>query len=223
MRRVLVLLLGVAALTGIALYSQCAFAPITLALVDRGGAMTELGTLPGSAYSPRLSPDGRRVAFDTTDGSIWVADIANLATPRRVAPGRFPMWSADGGTLMFAGADGTGLFSQPADGSGTLALITREARAPEHWSAAAQVVSYLMLRGDDYDVWVYSLRDRSRRPLVAAAGSAQMGSRLSPDGRWLLYESDESGRFEIYLEPLPRTGSRTQVTQCRRPAWALDA
>jgi hypothetical protein len=107
--------LALAAGTGAAQQAPPTF---QLAWVDRQGTRTPIGTLPPGTFAPRLSPDGRRVAFDVYDGSVWIAEIANLGAPRRVATGRFPMWSPDGTRLLFAGVNGFQLFWQSSDGSG---------------------------------------------------------------------------------------------------------
>ena len=196
-----------------------------LTWVDRQGGMTRIGALPPGTFAPRLSPDGRRVAFDTFDAGVWVAELSNLAAPTRVATGRFPMWSPDGSRLLFAGANGFQLYWQAADGSGAAELLAETARAPESWSTAARLVSYITLTGAaDYDVWTFSPDDRSHRALLAVPTSAQMGSRFSPDGKWLAYQSNESGRYEIYVEPFPSTGARTQVSDAggERPVWTPD-
>ena len=202
-----------------------------LTWVDRQGAMTRIGALPPGTFAPRLSPDGRRVAFDTFDGSVWIADLANLAAARRFGAGRFPMWSPDGSRLLFAGPKGFQLFWQASDGSGAPELIADTARAPESWSAATRLVSYITLTGAaDYDVWTFSPEDRSQRALLATPTTAQMGSRFSPDGKWLAYQSNESGRYEIYVEPFPRTGARTPSHRraaasgrCGRPTGARSS
>jgi dipeptidyl aminopeptidase/acylaminoacyl peptidase len=198
-----------------------------LTWVDRQGAKTPIGRLPPGTFAPRVSPDGRSVAFDTGDGSIWIADLANLASPRRVATGRFPMWSPDGTRLVFAGVYGFQLYWQAADGSGEAERIADQpARAPESWSTALGLVSYITLTGtSDYDVWAFSPGDRSQRPLIAEPTSAQMSSRFSPDGRWLAYQSNETGRYEVYVEPFPRSGVRVRISDAggERPVWSPDA
>ena len=194
-----------------------------LALVDRTGTVAPIGRLPPGTFAPRLSPDGRRVAFDTYDGTIWIADIADIATPRRFATGRFPMWSADGTRLLFAGADGLRLFWQAVDGSGAPELLNDTARAPESWSTSAQLVTYITLKDNtDYDIWAFSPSDRKMRALVAQPTSAETSSRFSPDGKWLAYQANDSGRHEIYVEPFPRTGVRTRVSSAggQRPVWS---
>jgi Tol biopolymer transport system component len=195
-----------------------------LDLVDLTGRATTLGLMPPGTFAPRVSPDGRQVAFDA-DRSIWIADLKDLAKPRRLADGLFPMWSADGARVLFIVGEENAqqLFWQAADGSGKPELLIDSARAPESWSASAQVLTYITRAGDaNYDVWSYSLRDRTSSPLVATADPMEMGSRLSPDGRWLAYESGASGTRDIYVEPFPKTGARTKVTTGRRPMWSPD-
>jgi hypothetical protein len=196
-----------------------------LALVDRAGTIERLGPLPRGTFAPRLSPDGRQVAFDTGDGTIWIAELAQLGSARRFGAGRFPMWSADGKRLLFAGSDAVRLYWQWSDGSGSPELIADDARAPESWSDAAGIVTFITLKGaGDYDIWAFSPADRKPRPLVEVPTSAQMSSRLSADGKWIAYEANETGVYEVYIEPLPRTGQRTRVTTRggQRPVWSPD-
>ena len=196
-----------------------------LTWVDRQGARTPIGPLPPGTFAPRLSPDGRRVAFDT-DGAIWIAELSSLASPRRLAAGRFPMWSPDGTRLLFAGPYGFQLYWQAADGSGEPEQIAGEtARAPESWSTALGLVSYITLTGaSDYDIWAFAPGDRSQRAIIVEPTSAQMSSRFSPDGKWIAYQSNETGQFEIYVEPFPRTGVRTRVSDAggERPVWSPE-
>jgi dipeptidyl aminopeptidase/acylaminoacyl peptidase len=196
-----------------------------LAWVDRAGAITRLGRLPAGSFAARLSPDGRRVAFDMFDGTVWIADLASLGTARRVGQGRFPIWSPDGARLLFSGADGTRLFSQPTEGLVPAELITDDARAPESWSARLDLVTYLTLKdGGDYDIWTFSPRDKTRAPLIANPASAELSSQFSPDGRWLAYQANDSGTPDVYVEPFPRTGLRIRVSTAggQHPVWAPD-
>jgi Tol biopolymer transport system component len=198
-------------------------APLRLAIVDRAGTVTPLGTLPGWTSAPRISPDGRRLVYDG-DGSLWIAELARLDTPRRLGAGAHPLWSGDGSMVFFIlpinGKER--MLSMPA-GGGEARVVIEEARAPESWSDAAQMLSYITLSGTNYDVRGYSLRDTSLVP-VAVQPVSEMGSRFSPDGRWVAYESFEHGTPEIYVEPWPRTGGRTRVTigGGRRAAWSAD-
>ena len=196
-----------------------------LTWVDRQGARTPIGPLPPGTFAPRVSPDGRRVAFDTGEGSIWIAELSSLASPRRLAAGRFPMWSPDGTRVLFAGANGFQLYWQASDGTGTPELIADTARAPESWSTALDLVSYITLTGaNDYDVWAFSPANRTNRAILAEPTSAQMSSRFSPDGKWLAYQSNASGRYEIYVAPYPAGGAATKISDAggERPVWSPD-
>ena len=115
------------------------------------------------------------------------------------------------------------MYSTLADGSGQPELLVADARAPESWSDAAQYMTYITLKaGTDYDVWAYSLRDRTSTVVVAKSSVAEMSSRISPDGRWIAYESTETGSRDIFVEPFPATGLRVRVTPGRRPVWFPD-
>ena len=211
-------------LSALALVSVVAWQPPgpRLVIVDRTGMVTPLGTLPLSTYAPRVSSDGRRIVYDA-EGAIWIAELSGLGAPRRLAAGAYPLWSADGGQVLFVTATAPQQMMSIPAGGGTAQTIVADARAPESWSDAAQVLSYITLSGTNYDVRGYSLRDKALIP-VAAQPYSEMGSRFSPDGRWLAYESFEHGTPEIYVEPWPRSGARTRLTMGggRRPLWSAD-
>jgi Tol biopolymer transport system component len=195
-----------------------------LVLVDRAGATKPLGRLPPTTFAPRLSPDGQQVVFDS-QGAIWIAALNALGSPRRVATGAFPLWSSDGSRVVFVAgnAETLQMFSQAADGTGQPELLVTDVRAPESWSAAAQVLSYITLKGGtNYDVFGYSLRDRASTPIAARPDAIEMSSRLSPDGRWIAYEYAEAGPRDIIVEPFPQNGLRVRVAQGRRPVWSPD-
>src|SRR5687768_16757044 len=122
MRRGLTLCFAVA--LGAAVFAQVLPSPPQLVLVDRTGARTPLGTLPLSTYAPRISPDGRRIVYDA-DGAIWIADVAALASPRRLGPGQYPLWSGDGSQVLFIRdvERRQQMFSMAADGNGVAEKI----------------------------------------------------------------------------------------------------
>jgi Tol biopolymer transport system component len=196
-----------------------------LALVDRAGVITPLASPPPGLFAPRISHDGRRVAFDTGDGRVWIADLSNIAAAKPLGPGRFPMWSADDTRLLFTGPEGARLFWQASDGSGSPEMLNDTARAPETWSRTPDLITYIVRKEpEDYDIWAFSPSERVMRPLVVAPTSAELAGRFSPDGKWLAYSSNDSGTFETYIEPYPRTGVRTKVTSAggEAPIWSAD-
>jgi eukaryotic-like serine/threonine-protein kinase len=201
---------------------------LELSLVDLNGARHDVGFLPLSTFAPRLSPDGRQVTYDTQDNlAVWVADFPGLKAPRRLTSlAQYPMWSADGQRVIFIGSHNgqQALYWRRVDGTGESELLTDPARAPEHWLNKMQSITFITLHGSDYDIWRYSLADRKATPLVQVPVSSQHSSRVSPDERWLAYVSDETGRFEIYVQPLPQTGARFQITRegGEHPVWSPD-
>jgi Tol biopolymer transport system component len=211
-----------------------------LMLVDLNGEKTVVGRLPPSVFAPRLSPDGKRVAFETRDRSgpdgarIWIADISNLAArqplPNPVGPVDWaPMWTLDGQRLVFivSSEKGDAIYWRRADGTGTPEHLL-DARSAEGWMPGGQQMRFLTLKEQsgsrDYDIALLEPSSRTVTPLVGFPGSAQHSSAVSPDGRWLAYASDETGRYELWLEPLPRTGARYQITRNGggHPVWLPD-
>jgi eukaryotic-like serine/threonine-protein kinase len=199
-----------------------------LALVDLSGKRQDVGMVPIYAFAPRISPDGRQFAFDTQESrqTVWIGELPTMKSLRRL-PGvsRYPMWSADGERLFFVdlynGHDA--LYWRRADGRGDRELLIETARAPEHLFKNSQAITFITLT-TDYDVWRYSLVERKATPLVEQPGSSQHSSRVSPDDRWLAYVSDETGRFEVYVQPLPATGAKFQITRegGEHPIWSPD-
>jgi Tol biopolymer transport system component len=224
---VFVFLLGVSAI---------AQAPVgfDLTLVDVDGTRKVVGRLPPSVYAPRVSPDGRRIAFETRDpkgpdgARLWVADFSNVAgrrpLPMTLGPMNWaPMWSPDGQRLVFlvSGERPDAVYWTRADGTGTGEHLI-DARSAEGWNAGGAQLRFITLRGDrDYGIALMDMKSRAITPLVDLPGSAQHSSAVSPDGRWMAYASNETGRYEVWLEPLPRTGARYQLTRAggSHPLW----
>jgi eukaryotic-like serine/threonine-protein kinase len=218
-------------------------AAVELTLVTLRGERTVLATLPPTVFAPRVSPDGRQVAFELADDDVpaagaapayrlRVAPIDAVDRSQRLAPvgaGRnyAPVWTEDGRRLVFSvAADGEPdrLFVRRADGSDEPQQLA-EGRAAEAVVDGDRGLLFLLRTGDaDYDIARLDLATRTVTPLVVRAGSAQHSSRRSPDGRWLAYASTETGRQEVWLEPLPQTGERFRVTQDggRHPLWSPD-
>jgi Tol biopolymer transport system component len=123
------------------------------------------------------------------------------------------MWSADGRQILFTRDEPNqqALFIGKADGTGTAERLAT-ARAPESWSVKDQMFSFITL-SDYYSIWTYSLKDKKAAPLIDTHGVTQHSSRFSPDGKWIAYTSIETGRFEVFVQPFPRTGAKFQITK----------
>jgi serine/threonine-protein kinase len=202
---------------------------------DRKGT-TEKLKLPPRAYgSIRISPDGRHVAYDVDDGkeaNIWVYDLAQNTAPRRLTFGgsnRFPIWSADGKSIVFqSNREGDlAIYWQRADNTGTAERLTKPdkdvAHIPESWSPRDERFSFSVVQGQEVSLWTFSMKDRTSARFGDARSSAPFNSAFSPNGRWVAY-TQRGQRANIYVEPFPATGPKHQITteNGHHPVWLLE-
>jgi Tol biopolymer transport system component len=208
-----------------------------LTLFDLDGTSKVIGRLPQAVYAPRVSPDGKRVAFETRDMTgpdgprLWVAELANLAgrRPLAVAPGPMnwaPMWTPDGERLVYivSGDKPDAVYWRKADGTGDPEKLL-DTRSAEGWIAGGSQMRFLTLGNNgDYGISAFDMATHKTTPLIDLPGSAQHSSNVSPDGRWMVYASNETGRYEVWLQSLPPDGKRYQLTRDggSHPMWAPD-
>ena len=210
----------------------------TLVWVDRKGREEPILGAPKRAYAyPRISPDGTRIALDIrgqeNDISLWDVTRQNL-TRLTFDPGlnRGIVWMPDGKTLVFsAERSGTeSLFSQAADGSGSPEQLTNaeagRAQVPYSISADGTRLVFGEPGSQPFDLYTLQLgAERKVTPLLNVSAYNEHNGEVSPDGRWLAYQSDESRSNEIYVRPFPNvTDSRVQISTGggTRPAWARN-
>ena len=203
-----------------------------LVWVDRSGAeQTLAGPTRGYVY-PRLSPDGRRVAVGIAGAEqeihLWVYDLVRETSIRLTFQGNtnyFPVWTADSGRIAYE-SDKEGplnIFLQPADGSGSPERLTTSEypHNPMSWSPDGQLLAFSELNPTTgFDLWVLHLGDRKAQPFLRTPFN-ESAPRFSPDGQWLAYVSDETGRQEIYVLPYPGPGGKWQISTegGREPVW----
>jgi Tol biopolymer transport system component len=136
-----------------------------------------------------------------------------------------PIWSPDGERLVFLVSDESpdALWWRRADGTGEAEQLV-VGRAPEGMTANGQLAFITRKDNDnnDYGISLLDIGSRTVKVLVDAPGSEQHSSRISPDGRWIAYSSNETGRQEVWVEPLPTNGQRYRMTQTggRHPLWS---
>jgi Tol biopolymer transport system component len=197
-----------------------------LVLVDRGGRTLRRLMLPVGVYGEvRFSPDGSRLAVTLQkDGTsafrLWLVDLARNIATRFAFDGNFdvaPAWTEDGRRVMW-GSDRTGgrnLYWKNADGSGKEELLVDPPGLfNDPCSATASTLVFRSLSGGDTneDLWSVPLSgERTPKPLIQSRFNELDGA-ISPDGRWLAYRCDESGRFEIYVTSFPSLDQRVQVS-----------
>jgi serine/threonine-protein kinase len=191
--------------------------------IDRRGRTEPLGLRDGYYARPRLSPDGRRIAMThTTEGRrdrtrIWVLDLARGAFSPLAGQGYSgPVWSADGERLFFRGSKPTGLYQARADGAGEPELLLAAPGNPQAGSTSPDgaLLTYVDRTPEtNLDIWVLPLAgDKKPRPWLKTSAN-ENHPELSPDGRWMAYVSNVSGRNEVYVQAFPGPeGSRYQIS-----------
>jgi len=206
----------------------------TLVWVDRQGREMPL-KIPERAYIyPRLSPDGTRVALSIYDQQvdIWVWDLARETLTRMTFnPGAdvYPAWMPDSRQLLFGSSPGfegvnINVFRQAADGTGSTEQLTKSTNSLVPYSVSPDGSRVVLREGNGkYDLAVLLLgKDGRTEPLIRTAFT-ELNAEISPDGRWLAYESNESGQREVYVRPFPNVADgRWQVSNGggTRPLWA---
>ncbi len=202
----------------------------SLVWVDEDGAEEPL-PLPARQYAgPRLSPDGTRLAVAVSDGeawALWVYDVASGAALRLTQAGgsqnMLPIWTPDGSRIFYRSIDAPNspgnLYSIPSDGSGGPQRITNVDNADDNpTSISPDGTTVIFIRvldsGPNRRVEIMAVAaDGSGEARPILQGDFNFGNAaLSPDGRWLAYRSNESGQYEVYLQPFPGPGAKTPVS-----------
>jgi len=199
----------------------------SLVWVSRNGA-EQLLAAPVRAYeSPRLSPDGRRLAV-SAEGHLWIYDFSRGVLTRFTFEGTTnnrPVWTPDAKRIAFySNKEGPlNIFWQMADGSGGLERLTTSpnTHVPHSWSPDGQLLAFQDINPTaGQDTWILRLNDRKAEQFLQTPFRKAI-PRFSPDGRWLAYVSDQSGREEIYVRPYPGPGGQWQVSTegGTEPVW----
>jgi Tol biopolymer transport system component len=216
---------AVAAQTGTLIFAPGGFAR-ALVRVDRRGRRIPISDERLGFRFPRFSPDGRKVAvtIDPRPSQIWVYDLERGSRIPLATNSLTPLWTPDGQRIAFSAR--AAIDWRAADGSRPAEqLLAREHAAnPTSWSSDGR---FLIFQEDApptrYDIWV---APRGGRPqsLVSTPGN-DVGGKFSPDGRWLAYYSNESGRNEVYVRPFPNVNEHKWTVSTaggQAPVWSPD-
>jgi len=205
----------------------------SLLLIDRDAAASPLGQPRTSIQVPRFSPDGRYLLTTVLAGDradIWSLQLDGGHLVRLTFDGSngAAIWTPDGERVTFS-SDRTGehaIYSKPADGSDGAERLTPPG-APQYatsWSPDENTLAFTVLDPDtDFDVWVLTRNDGKTQPLMNSP-YAESSAVFSPDGRFLAYVSNETGRDEVYVRTYPGPGGQWQISteSGAEPVWSRD-
>ncbi len=181
----------------------------------------------GDYSGARLSPDGKRLAFTLTEGGssqIWVYEFASRkATRLTFAEGlqESPVWSPNGARIAYR--SGTGMaWVEGIGGTAQVLSTSRNSQYPQSFTPDGRRLLYEELdRVNSTDIGMLDVESRATTPVLATRFT-EAGPVVSPDGRWLAYSSDETGRNQIYVQSLSQPGAKWQVSEEGGvyPVWA---
>jgi serine/threonine-protein kinase len=203
-----------------------------IAWIDRSGRTSTLLAERGAYALPSLSPDGRLLALSVQrdqNWDVWVYDLERGASTRLTFDEAYDadqVWSPDGRFLVFTSDRGGNddLYRKRADGSGEEERLTEgKTLYPSDWSLDGRWLVGVT-SGQGNDLWILDLEHGGEpEPLVATPYSESYAA-FSPDSRWIAYSSNESGRLEVYVRPLPPAAGRWQVSTGGggEPRWSRD-
>ena len=201
--------------------------------VDRSGKEGEVAGDPGDYHNPAFAPGGDRLAFDLGDPrsgkpDIWIRDL------KRAVNSRFtfgdgatfcPLWSPDGRFIAYT--VGEDLFEKAVEGQGEEKLLLKsdELKFACDWSRDGRYIAFCSQgKETGWDIWVLpTFGDKKPAPFLKTQFSELMPV-FSPDGRFLAYHSNESGRSEVYVQSFPGPGGKWQISTAggTEPHWRSD-
>jgi len=213
--------------------------PLQLTWFDRRGMNLGAAVAPGYYLSLRLSPDASRVALTrmdlgTVSSNIWLNEFGRNTltriTSERLGDGD-PVWSPDGTHVAYSSVRSgrTGLYEKAANGSGSEQVLLEPSvrRSLDDWSPDGRFLLYSQVDGrTKSDLWVMPLSGNRQPTVYVNSEFNETHGQFSPDGHWIAYASDESGRAEIYVRPFPLAADSGKWTVSHgggvTPRWRHD-
>jgi len=204
----------------------------SLVWVDHNGVEQPATSLKFPFFAPRISPDGQRIAYRTTgeEVQLYVYDLAKGTNSRLTSEGRagWPIWTPDGKRILFKWSKSLegNLFWMPYDGSSSMErLTTREyEESPGSWSSDGKTLVMVESHPDTgQDIVMLDVKSGRVTPFLNSK-FFEIYPELSPGGHWIAYSSNESGRYEVYVQDFPNRSSKRQISNDGgiEPLWAKN-
>jgi eukaryotic-like serine/threonine-protein kinase len=219
---------------GVLVYATTENLNYRLTWFDRHGQIIGRAGAPGFYRSIAVSPDGKRVVFSTyTDRDLWLMDLSRGDRTRFTFGAFFPslpVWSPDGTRIAFGSRRGNAiaLVEKPSNNAEEekILLSSDEEVSPLSWSRDGRFLLYQSMNPKTKsDLWVLPLQgDRKPFPFLRTDFNEQDAA-FSPDGHWVAYTSDESGRNEVYVRPFsspPSSGGAAQTAAAAAGKWLIS-
>ncbi|HET9217011.1 MAG TPA: protein kinase [Terriglobia bacterium] len=198
--------------------------PVQIAWYDRSGK--PLGLVTESVLSPELSPDGAHLAFyrggTGINFDVWTLDLVSRRESRITTDPTsdgFPTWSPDSRQILFSSKQGRELHVRLASGGGAERTLfeSPEVLHPSDWSPDGRFILIQRGRVSRRDLYALSLSNDGTVqgepiPVMSNAAFEERDAKFSPDGRWIAYQSNDTGRFEIYIVPFPSLDSKVPIS-----------
>ena len=200
--------------------------------MDRNGKSATLAQ-PAGIANHALSPDGKQIALTIrtkgADGDLWMLDVARGVSSRfTFRPGQSsnPVWSPDGSHVIFQ-ANNDSIYEKPTNGTQEEDLLLSHGInvRPEDWSRDGKFLVYENTGGTTgNDIWLLPLQGDRKPVLYLQTAFNEGDAQISPDGRWMAYSSNESGMPQIYVQSVPASGSKFQISNAGgvQPRWRRD-
>ena len=204
----------------------------SLVWVDYQGRAEPIASFKAPIYSPRLSPDGQRIAYTSAgrDNRLSIYDLNRGTTSQLTVEGKafWASWTPDGKRVAFdwSKSGRPNLYWQLSDGSSAMERLTTSdsSQYPGSWSPDGATLAFVgVYPGTGGDLLLLDLRGHRVTPFLNS-GFPAWYPEFSPDGRWMAHVSFESGREEVYVRPFPGPGGKWQISHegGREPLWARD-
>jgi Tol biopolymer transport system component len=203
---------------------------------DRSGRQTGSLGVPANQSNPSLSPDGKRIALDITDRQsgntdVWIYEVSGGIPSRFTSHPSLdttPIWSPDGTRIVFnslrqAHPD---LYEKASNGVGNddPILVNPRTKYPLDWSRDGRFILFRAIdENTNFELWYMPAADRQPIPYLKSKFGVSHGQ-FSPDGKWVAYTSNESGRWEVYVSSFPASGGNWRISSAggSEPRWRRD-